>query len=138
MEKKDMKEKKKTVGTLVTGTLVGAGLGILFAPKKGEDTRKEIKDKCKKVSKKVKNLDKEDVVEFVENAKKEIQKDIEDLKNEKALDKVKEKANEIKVRCDEVLETAKTAGNNALEKGVRDFKSKTVKVLQEMIDKLEA
>ena len=32
--------KKKTVATLVAGTAIGAGLGVLFAPKSGKDPYK--------------------------------------------------------------------------------------------------
>ena len=32
--------KKKTVGALLGGAAIGAGLGILFAPKSGVETRK--------------------------------------------------------------------------------------------------
>ena len=39
--------KKKGLGKLFAGLAVGAGLGMLFAPKKGSDTRKDLKDKMK-------------------------------------------------------------------------------------------
>ena len=37
--------KKKGFGTLLFGAALGAGLGLLFAPKKGSETRKEVKIK---------------------------------------------------------------------------------------------
>lgn len=37
--------KKKTVAALGVGAAVGAGLGILFAPKSGKETREELKTK---------------------------------------------------------------------------------------------
>ena len=36
---------KKGLGKFVAGAAVGAGLGILFAPKKGTEIRKELKEK---------------------------------------------------------------------------------------------
>ena len=37
--------KKKTVAALLGGAAVGAGLGVLFAPKSGKETRNELKMK---------------------------------------------------------------------------------------------
>ncbi|GET44852.1 MAG: YtxH domain-containing protein [Capnocytophaga felis] len=44
---------------LVTGVAIGTGVGILFAPDKGEDTRRKIKNSVdKKTSKLKKEMDK--------------------------------------------------------------------------------
>ena len=40
-----MKMSKKGLRKFILGAGIGAGLGILFAPKKGSDTRKELKKK---------------------------------------------------------------------------------------------
>ena len=40
-----MKKNKKGFGALFAGLAVGAGLGVLFAPKKGSETRRELKAK---------------------------------------------------------------------------------------------
>lgn len=50
--------KKKMLGALAVGTAVGVGAGILFAPKKGSETRKDIKDKTDKLMDKAKNVKK--------------------------------------------------------------------------------
>ena len=50
---------KKGLGKFVAGAAVGAGLGIMFAPKKGSDTRKDIMKALNKVTDKVKNFSKE-------------------------------------------------------------------------------
>ena len=133
-----MKKENNTLAALVTGALIGVGLGVLFAPKKGSETREDLKKEYKKLSKKMGEIDKEDVVEFIEDAKTEIEAELKDLSSEKVLSKARDKAREIKIRCDEILEMASVAGNKALEKGVSEFKKDTVKVLKEIIDKLEA
>ena len=37
--------KKSGMGKFVVGAALGAGLGVLFAPKKGSETRRELKEK---------------------------------------------------------------------------------------------
>ena len=36
---------KKSIGKFISGAAIGVGLGFLFAPKKGSETRKELKGK---------------------------------------------------------------------------------------------
>ena len=54
------KDKGSGIGKFVLGAAIGAGLGILFAPKKGEETRKELAEKVKELIDSAKNLDKEE------------------------------------------------------------------------------
>ena len=133
-----MRKENTTIAALITGALIGVGLGVLFAPKKGSETRKDLKNGYKKITKKMGDIEKKDVEEFIKDAKRDIEAELEDLSCEKVLSKARDKAREIKIRCDEILEMATVAGNKALEKGVSDFKKETVKVLKEIINKLEA
>ncbi len=69
---------KKTVGAFVAGTLIGVGAGIMLAPKSGKETRKDIVKGAKKIGKKAKDMDLEEVKEMmfdkVESTKKAIKK----------------------------------------------------------------
>ena len=40
------KERVKTFAKIITGASLGASLGVLFAPKSGKETRKDIKNKA--------------------------------------------------------------------------------------------
>ena len=51
------KEKKSGIGKFIAGAAVGAGLGILFAPKKGSETRKDLKNKLDELIGKAKEID---------------------------------------------------------------------------------
>ena len=55
---------KKGFGKLAFGAAIGAGLGLLFAPKKGEETRKELKAKLDELLKQAKEIDADDVKEL--------------------------------------------------------------------------
>ena len=50
-----MNNTSKVLVTLASGVALGAVLGILFAPDKGTETRKKIKDKSKKLADGVKH-----------------------------------------------------------------------------------
>jgi len=44
--------KKKTIATAAISMAAGAGLGLMFAPKKGEDLRKDLKSKISELTEK--------------------------------------------------------------------------------------
>ena len=56
------KEKKSGLGKFVAGAAIGAGLGILFAPRKGSETRAILKAKMNDLVEQIKHIDIEEVV----------------------------------------------------------------------------
>ena len=52
---------KKNVGKVLAGAAVGVGLGMLFAPKKGSDLRKDLKNKIDEFISKIKDVDANEV-----------------------------------------------------------------------------
>ena len=52
---------KKGTGKFVLGAALGAGLGLLFAPKKGKELRADLKEKIDEVIENIKSLDKDEV-----------------------------------------------------------------------------
>jgi len=67
---------KKGLGKFILGAGIGAGLGLLFAPKAGSETRKELKVKIDDLVSKAKELDMNDVTTQVEEKISEIKKDL--------------------------------------------------------------
>ena len=59
------KEKKSGFGKFIAGLAVGAGLGVLFAPKKGSETREDLKRLFDDMVKKVKEIKPEEVRETI-------------------------------------------------------------------------
>ena len=53
--------KKRGIGKFIAGAAVGAGLGLLFAPKSGSETRKELKAKLDDLVNQIKNIDIDEV-----------------------------------------------------------------------------
>ena len=67
------------LGKFLAGAAIGVGLGILFAPKAGAETRKELKEKMDDLVKKVKELDVEEVKANFLNKIEEIKEELADL-----------------------------------------------------------
>jgi len=57
---------KKGWGKFVIGAGIGAGLGLLFAPKKGSELRADLKVKADELIKKAKEIDMDDVAAMIE------------------------------------------------------------------------
>ena len=74
---------KKGLGKLLTGLGIGVGLGFLFAPKKGSETRTDLKNKMNELAGKVKEINISEVKDNVESKIKEIKEDLKNLDKEK-------------------------------------------------------
>ena len=129
--------KKKGLGKFLAGITLGAGLGVLFAPKKGSETRAELKIKFDELIKKAKEIDKEEVKAMIELKIDEIKLALEDLDKEKAMHIAKEKAEQIKDKAEELVTIAKEKGTPVLKKAADEAKSKAADVVREVLKKLE-
>ena len=87
--------KKKGFGKFLAGVGIGAGLGILFAPKKGSETRRELKQKLNEMLEKAKNVDIEEVKQNIETKIEEIKEELSDLDKRKSFKNSKEKSKTI-------------------------------------------
>ncbi len=132
------KEKKKSgLGKFLAGAAIGAGLGVLFAPKKGSETRRELKQKFDELVAKAKEIDIDEVKENIENKVEEIKAELEDLDKEKVLKIAKKKAKEIETKANELLNYAIEKGTPVLEKTASTVKEKTIEVTKQILAKLE-
>ena len=134
---KDCKKKKSGVGKFLTGAFIGAGLGVLLAPKKGSETRKELKEKFDEMIAKAKDIDIEEVKQNIENKVEEIKKDLEDLDKEKVKKIAIKKAEDIKNKTEELVDYAVEKGTPVLEKTANSIREKAIIVTKEVLDKLE-
>ena len=130
--------KKNGLGKLVAGIGIGAGLGMLFAPKKGSELRDDIKKKINELTDKVKEIDVEEVKKEFNTKVDEIKNDLEDLDKEKALKLAKEKGALLKTKTDELVELAKEKGTPVLEGIAEDLRQKAIEVTKDVLKKLES
>lgn len=129
--------KKSGLGKFVLGAAVGAGLGVLFAPKKGSETRTMLKAKLDELVEQVKNIDVDEVKKELDLKVNEIRMELVDLDKEKALDIAKEKANDLKIKSQELYDLAVEKGTPVLKKTAKDVLENVVKVSKDTIKKLD-
>lgn len=128
---------KKGFGKIMAGVGIGLGLGFLFAPKSGEATRKELKEKLEEMLNRVKNMDSEEVKKQIENRINEIKKELSELDKEKVLAIAKNKAREIQVKANDLVEYAVEKGTPILERTADAIREKALIVTKEVVNKLE-
>lgn len=132
-----MSKNSKGIGKFVVGAALGAGLGILFAPKKGSETRELLKKKMTELTNHIRNIDVEEVKEEFEKKVNEIRMELVDLDKEKVLEIAKEKCNDLKVKTQELVELAKDKGTPVLRDTAKDLLETVIKVSKETIKKLD-
>ena len=130
--------KKNGIGKFVAGAAVGASLGVLFAPKKGSETRKELKAKIDELIGHVKEIDLNDVKEEFEKKIDEIQKELKDLDKEKVMKIAKKKANELKKKAEKLVDLAVEKGTPVLRDAAEEVRLKTIEVTKEVLKRLES
>lgn len=131
------KEKKSGIGKFVAGAAIGAGLGILFAPKKGSETRALLKEKMNDLVNQIKNIDVEEVKEEFNQKLEEVKRDLADLDKEKVLEIAKEKALQIKDKAQELVDLAIDKGTPVLRDAAEEVRLKAIDVTKEVLKKLE-
>lgn len=131
------KEKKSGLGKFIAGAAIGAGLGILFAPRKGSETRAALKAKMNELVAQIKNIDVDEVKEEFNQKVAEIKEGLADLDKEKVLEIAKEKAEQLKVKAQELVDLAIDKGTPILRDAAEEVRLKAIEVTKDVLKKLE-
>lgn len=129
--------RRSGLGKLMLGIGIGVGAGMLLAPKKGEDLRKDLKKKIDELIEKAKQIDVKEVSDNFTNKINEFKKEIEDLDKEKVLRIAREKGEALKVKANELVNLAKEKGTPILEKTAEDVRNKAINVTKDVLRRLE-
>ena len=129
--------KKKGLGKLFAGVAIGAGLGVLFAPKKGSETRKDLMNKFEELKLKAKDIDIDEVRDNIDEKIENLKAELDDLDKEKVLKIAKKKASQIRDMAEELVDYAVEKGTPVLEKAATAARNKAIDVTKEILEKLE-
>ena len=132
-----MSRKKAGFGTLIFGAAIGAGLGLLFAPKKGSETREDLKAKIDDLANQVRNIDKNEVKKEFDKKIKEIKKELASLDQEKVLEIAKSTGKDLKIKSQELVDLAIDKGTPILRDAAEEVKQKVLEVSKEVTNRLE-
>lgn len=131
------KEKHSGLGKFIAGAAIGAGLGILFAPRKGSETRAQLKAKMNELVAQIKNIDIDEVKKEFNKKVEEIKAGLADLDKEKVLEIAKEKALQLKEKAQELVDLAIDKGTPLLRDAAEEVRLKAIDVTKDVLKKLE-
>jgi len=120
-----------------TGALVGAGLGILLAPKEGSETRNDLKQSFSLLVDTIKNVDVEESKALLLNKVREIKEELSSINSQLARETALEKVEIITEKCNDLIQDAKEIGAPVVEKVALEVKNGATNLLEEFLEELE-
>ncbi len=130
-------KKNNGIKIFALGALIGAGVGMLFAPKKGSELRRDLKNKLDELVNKARSITKDDVKKAIEDKVKDIQASIDDLSSEKVLKSAKSKAKKLEEKVHELSKFVAEKSVPALDKSISAIQKRTDDVVNDVLKKLE-
>ncbi len=124
-------------GKFVFGALLGASLGVLFAPKKGSETRKELMEKLEELKDHAKDVDVELLRDEFIIKVDDLKYELENLDKEEVLTKAKKKSKDLEKKAKELVKLAKEKGQPKLEETAESVLQKTIVTADEVLKKIE-
>ena len=131
------KDKTKVLAALTGGALLGAGIGVLFAPNKGSETRKKIKESFINLQKKVSSIDEESIQDYVNKKLDEIDREINKLELTNEYKKAKRQAKRVIKKIDKLISYMSKKGLDEFEDLIEDLKDKANDISEEILSNIE-
>lgn len=123
--------------TFVGGLVVGGIIGVLLAPKSGEESRKELKEKIEDLTLYIKNIDSETIKLEATKKLNNIRKYLEENDGSEMLEDLKDKSKEILKNLDDLAKMFKEKTDPYAQKLIGSTKELTINVLNKTLEKLE-
>ena len=131
------KENVKIMAALTGGIVLGGTLGVLFAPRKGSETREKIKLTFVNLKNKVSKIEEEDVRYYIEKKLNEIDDDIEVLEGTLEFKKAKKQAKKVIKKINKLIDYTTKKGYDEFEDLITDLKEKASEISEEILTNLE-
>ena len=131
------KEKLKILTALGTGAVIGSIAGVLFAPRKGSETREKIKESFIDLKVKLQGLDKEDIKTYIEKKLDDLDIEIAKLDTEIEYKKAKKQAKKVIKKINKLINYTKKKGMDEFEDLIEDLKEKAFEISEEILTNLE-
>ena len=129
--------RKGGFGRFIGGLALGAGLGLLFAPDKGENTRKVLAKRIEDLLNKVKEIDTEEVKDELLYKAENLQAELANVDKEKAKEIALKKVENIKAKAEDLYKYAIEKGTPVVEKAADEVRKQALKVVKDIQSKLE-
>lgn len=131
------KENVKIMAALTGGIVIGGTLGVLFAPRKGSETREKIKLTFVNLKNKVSKIEEEDIKYYIEKKLNEIDDDIEVLEGTLEFKKAKKQAKKVIKKINKLIDYTTKKGYDEFEDLITDLKEKASEISEEILTNLE-
>lgn len=125
------------LGKFLGGLALGAGLGLLFAPDTGENTRKMLGKKLEELIKKAKEVDVDEVKDELLYRVETLQAELANLDKEQAKEIALKQAQKIKAKAEDLYKYAIEKGTPVVEKAADDVRRQALKVVKDVEKKLD-
>ena len=131
------KENLKVMAALTGGIVLGGTLGVLFAPRKGSETREKIKLTFVNLKNKVSKIEEEDIKYYIEKKLNEIDDDIEVLEGTLEFKNAQRQAKKVIKKINKLIDYTTKKGYEEFEDLITDLKEKASEISEEILTNLE-